>query len=87
MDKYINATKLLEEIHHSVFPSSMTYTLAVGMVEEWLNEAPEAIVRCKDCKHYISELEMCKNDGYHPSKYWFCTDGRKNDRESEIRKE
>lgn len=49
-----------------------------GRARKLIEEAPDAVVRCKDCKHYDSMTQSCLDglDGiFLPD--WFCADGER----------
>lgn len=56
--------------------------------EAWNKRTTEEIVRCKDCKYYVTQGEFCKYDSVweenkrHPygigcKPDWFCADGKR----------
>lgn len=49
--KLVDVDELLFEINTSLWPQSMEYTKAVAILKGMLKAAPEAVVRCKDCKY------------------------------------
>lgn len=60
MDKYINATKLINDIKSRCYTSDFGTTLAVGFAITQLENAPEAIVHCKDCKYWSNDIPTLK---------------------------
>lgn len=51
-----------------------------GGARKLIEEAPEALVRCKDCRYYHGRNEGCGGMGvYPPSGDWFCADGERMD--------
>lgn len=56
------------------------------MVATWIEEAPTVdaveVVRCKDCKHYMTI--HCTCDGCCISDDWYCADGERRTDERKI---
>lgn len=91
MGKLIDADALIFDLKTSFVPQSMDYTNAVGIALRWLREAPEAVVRCKDCVHWYDEENVCLkiySDGAVHQNCWqkrdpydFCSYGKRRDAE------
>ena len=48
-------------------------------VAETIGNMPDAIIRCKDCKHFIGIGHYCKFGRRKPidNSDWFCADGER----------
>lgn len=101
--KLIDADKLQHDMYDAAFIQDSNMQKWDGgcwirykMFEKTLEKQDEAIVRCKDCKHY--EIYQLKKDGtddrrYKPSyctllRYsfkpdWFCADGERREDETD----
>jgi len=47
-----------------------------GGARKLIEDAPEAIVRCKNCKWYSSETSWCNNSMRPKEPTFFCKDGK-----------
>ena len=64
----------IEEIECHKFPGWLNVTNAIRDALALLKEQ-EAVVRCKDCKYYMTI--HCTCDGCCISPDWFCADGKR----------
>lgn len=47
-------------------------------VADTIGGMPDAVVRCKDCKWWNSNLgEFCEKRNSYPGAEWFCADGER----------
>lgn len=89
--RLIDADALLESAKKYVYQSDMTTTIALGIAETWIKDAPTVdaapVVRCKDCKNWDSSTEgryvggwcFCEKLQFSTSPDWFCADGERAD--------
>ena len=78
IDEY-EAKKKIYDFHKitSVYENLCNNDLDVVML---LEELPEAVVRCKDCKNYDTPTGICLLASMDWSKHdgdWFCADGER----------
>jgi len=78
IDGYALEKAILDAGRSSSNPMLMTLT---GFVTKFVNDAPEAIVRCKDCRFHDDEGERDSVPQWLPcaeiktADDWFCADG------------
>lgn len=91
--RLIDADALLESAKKYVYPSDMTTTIALGIAETWIKDAPAVdaapVVRCKDCKHYFPDymntidgnvvVYRCELDHDYGRDDYYCADGERAD--------
>lgn len=71
----ISRSALIEEIENASANDSDWWYL--GKIEDAPAVDAVPVVRCKDCKHYMTI--HCTCDGCCISDYWYCADGERKD--------
>ena len=90
MGKLIDADALIFDLKTSLVPQSVDYTNAVGIALRWLRAAPEAVVRCSECRYYIPSEDLpdeydnplgadglCENADKYTDKEDYCSSGKR----------
>lgn len=94
IDKAALLNKIATEVHYDSEHSLEMYAKMLSLI----NDAPDGVVRCKDCKWY--EIEQIKRDGTDDKRYkpsvcvigvyaeprkadWYCADGERREDETD----
>lgn len=85
MKKYIDYDSLEQETYEMFCHARQQADLVVAnTIKAMIDEQPDALVRCKDCKH--GKPGACGHgvdcDGVWHDDDWFCADGEKRETES-----
>ncbi len=79
MGKLIDADDLIFDLKTSFVPQSTDYTNAVGIALRWLREAPEVVVRCRECEFFrpCDGFPMCVAWGNNTGPDGWCYMGKR----------
>lgn len=78
MKKYIDYNSLEQEAYEILCHARQQVDVIVAnTIKSMIDKQPDALVRCKNCKHYMTI--HCTCDGCCISDDWYCADGERKD--------